>query len=604
MTSVLQYILYLAILIILAIPLGAYIKKVMYGEKTILSKILTPCENLVYKVMRVRKDEDMNWKKYLVSVLIFSGIGFVFLFLLQLLQGVLPGNPQNIPGTSWHLGFNTAASFVTNTNWQAYSGESALSYLTQALGLTVQNFVSAATGIAVLFALIRGFTKVKAQGLGSFWVDMTRIVVHILIPLNLVIALCLVGGGVVQTLRGADTVQLLEPVAVSTDGEILEDAIIDTAAGTVTVDGALVPDAEIVTEEIVPLGPAASQVAIKQTGTNGGGFYGVNSAHPLENPNAFTNLLEMISLLLIPAALCFTFGKAVKSKKQGLAIFMAMFLMLVVALGCIGASEQVAPTALSENPAVDVSMIDQAGGNMEGKETRFGIATSSTWAAFTTAASNGSVNSMHDSYTPLGGMVQMLQMQLGEVIFGGVGCGLYGMLAFAILTVFIAGLMVGRTPEFLGKKIEPYEMKWSVLVCLATPIAILVGSGIAAMVPSVAESLNNGGAHGFSEMLYAYTSGGGNNGSAFAGFNANTPFLNVSIGLVMLFARFLPIVGTLAIAGSLVQKKKIAVTAGTLSTTNGMFVFLLIFVVLLIGALSFFPALALGPLAEFFGGIA
>lgn len=604
MATVVQYVMYLAILVVLAIPLGAYIKKVMDGEKTFLSSVLTPCENLVYRVMRVKKDEDMGWKTYLGSVLAFSGIGFVFLFLLQVLQGFLPGNPQNLPGTSWHLAFNTTASFVTNTNWQAYSGESTLSYLTQALGLTVQNFVSAATGIAVLFALIRAFTKVKETGLGNFWVDMTRIVVQILIPLNLVLALCLAGSGVVQSLRGADTVQLLEPVAVSADGEILEDAVVDAQAGTVTVDGTLVPDAKVVTEEIVPLGPAASQVAIKQTGTNGGGFYGVNSAHPLENPNAFTNLLEMISLLLIPAALCFTFGKAVKNKKQGTAIFMAMFLMLVVALGCIGVSEQTSSTALSENSAVDVSMMNQSGGNMEGKEARFGIATSSTWAAFTTAASNGSVNSMHDSYTPLGGMVQMLQMQLGEVIFGGVGCGLYGMLAFAILTVFIAGLMVGRTPEFLGKKIEPYEMKWSVLVCLATPIAILVGSGIAAMVPSVADSLNNGGAHGFSEMLYAYTSGGGNNGSAFAGFNANTPFLNVSIGLVMLFARFLPIIGTLAIAGSLVQKKKIAVTAGTLSTTNGMFVFLLIFVVLLIGALSFFPALALGPLAEFFGGIA
>ncbi|WP_435029943.1 potassium-transporting ATPase subunit KdpA [Levyella massiliensis] len=604
MATVLPYILYLAILIVLAIPLGAYIKKVMYGERTFLSEILTPCERAVYKVLRIKEDEDMSWKQYLVSVLIFSGIGFVFLFLLQLLQGVLPGNPQHIPPTSWHLAFNTTASFVTNTNWQAYSGESTLSYLTQALGLTVQNFVSAATGIAVLFALIRGFTKVKEQGLGSFWVDMTRVVIHILIPLNLVISLFLIGGGVVQSLRGADTVQLLEPVAVSADGEILENAVIDAEAGTVTVDDAPVSDAKIVTEEIVPLGPAASQIAIKQTGTNGGGFYGVNSAHPLENPNAFTNLLEMISLLLIPAALCFTFGKAVKNKKQGIAIFMAMFLMLVAALGIIAVNEQTASTALSANPAVNVSMLDQSGGNMEGKETRFGIAASSTWAAFTTAASNGSVNSMHDSYTPLGGMVQMLQMQLGEVIFGGVGCGLYGMLAFAILTVFIAGLMVGRTPEFLGKKIEPYEMKWSVLVCLATPIAILVGSGIAAIVPQVAESLNNSGAHGFSEMLYAYTSGGGNNGSAFAGFNANTVFLNVSIGLVMIFARFLPIVGTLAIAGSLAQKKKIAVTSGTLSTTNGMFVFLLIFVVLLIGALSFFPALALGPLAEFFGNAA
>lgn len=604
MMTVIQYVLYLAILIVLAIPLGSYIKKVMSGEKTILSKVLTPCENLVYRVMRVDKEEQMTWKKYAVSVLLFSGIGLVFLFLLQLLQGVLPGNPQGLSGVKWDLAFNTSASFVTNTNWQAYSGESTLSYLTQALGLTVQNFVSAATGIAVLFALIRGFVKVKATGLGNFWVDMTRIVIHILIPLNLVIALLLVSGGVIQNLKGAETVSLVEPIAVSAEGEVLKDAVIDTEEGTVTVDGMLVPDAQIVTEQFVPMGPAASQVAIKQTGTNGGGFMGVNSAHPLENPNAFTNIIEMLSILLIPAALCFTFGAAVKNKKQGVAIFMAMFLCLVLALGCIAVSEQSATAQLAQDGAVNVSMIDQAGGNMEGKETRFGIASSSTWAAFTTAASNGSVNSMHDSYTPLGGMVTMLLMQLGEVIFGGVGCGLYGMLAFAILTVFIAGLMVGRTPEFLGKKIEPYEMKWSVLVCLATPIGILIGSGLAAVVPSVMDSLNNGGAHGFSEMLYAYSSAGGNNGSAFAGFNANTVFLNISIGLVMLFVRFLPIVGTLAIAGSLAQKKKIAVTAGTLSTTNAMFVFLLIFIVLLIGALSFFPALSLGPLAEFFGSIA
>lgn len=602
MSAVIQYILYLAVLIVLAIPLGAYIKKVMKGEKTFLSKILTPCENAVYKVMRIKKDEQMNWKKYAVSVLIFSGIGLIFLFLLQILQGVLPGNPQGISGVKWDLSFNTAASFVTNTNWQAYSGESTLSYLTQALGLTVQNFVSAATGIAVLFALIRGFIKVKADGLGSFWVDITRIVIHILIPLNLVISLCLVGGGVIQNLKGAETVSLVEPIAVSADGEILENAEIDLDTNTVTVDGKKIEDAEIVTEQFVPMGPAASQVAIKQTGTNGGGYMGVNSAHPLENPNAFTNLIEMLSILLIPAALCFTFGKAVKNKKQGVAIFMAMFICLALALGTIAVSEQVATPQLAQD-GVNVSMTDQAGGNMEGKETRFGIATSSTWAAFTTAASNGSVNSMHDSYTPLGGMVTMLLMQLGEVIFGGVGCGLYGMLAFAILTVFIAGLMVGRTPEFLGKKIEPYEMKWSVLVCLATPIAILIGSGIAAVVPSVADSLNNGGAHGFSEILYAYSSCGGNNGSAFAGFNANTVFLNVSLGLVMLFARFLPIIGTLAIAGSLAGKKKIATSAGTLSTTNGMFVFLLILIVLIIGALSFFPALALGPLAEFFSNV-
>lgn len=603
MNVVIQYILYLAILVVLAIPLGAYIKNVMNGEKTFLSKLLTPCENAVYKVLRVDKDEQMNWKKYTISVLIFSGIGLVFLFLLQLFQGFLPGNPQGLPGVKWDLSFNTAASFITNTNWQAYSGESTLSYLTQALGLTVQNFVSAATGIAVLFALIRGFMRVKTDGLGSFWVDMTRIIIHILIPLNLVFSLLLVSGGVIQNLKAGETVSLVEPIGVSAEGEILENAKIDLEAGTVVVDGQIVEDAEIVTEQFVPMGPAASQVAIKQTGTNGGGFMGVNSAHPLENPNAFTNLIEMISLLLIPAALCFTFGNAVKNKKQGIAIFMAMFLCLVFALSVVAVNEQFATPQLIQNGNVDVSMVDQAGGNMEGKETRFGIAASSTWATFTTAASNGSVNSMHDSYTPLGGMVTMLLMQLGEVIFGGVGCGLYGMLAFAILTVFIAGLMVGRTPEFLGKKIEPYEMKWSVLVCLATPIAILVGSGIAAVWPGIESSLNNVGAHGFSELLYTFSSCGGNNGSAFAGFNGNTMFLNLVLGFVMLFARFLPIIGTLAIAGNLAEKKKIATTAGTLSTTNTMFVFLLIFIVLLVGALSFFPALALGPIAEFFQSI-
>ncbi|MDD4511332.1 MAG: potassium-transporting ATPase subunit KdpA, partial [Oscillospiraceae bacterium] len=558
MNAVLQYVLYLVLVVFLAIPMGAYIKRVMDGERTFLSRVLTPCENAVYKVMRIQKNEQMNWKKYAVSVLVFSGIGLVFLFLLQLLQGVLPGNPQGVPGVKWDLSFNTAVSFVTNTNWQAYSGESTLSYLTQALGLTVQNFVSAATGISVLFALIRGFLKVKSDGLGSFWVDITRIIVHILIPLNLVISLCLVGGGVVQSLKPAETVSLVEPIAISADGEIIQNAEINTDTDTVTVDGQVVPNAEIITEQFIPMGPAASQIAIKQSGTNGGGFTGTNSAHPLENPNAFTNLVEMLSILLIPAALCFTFGRSVKNKKQGFALFMAMFLCLVLALSCIAVSEQAATPQLAQNGAVDISSEGQAGGNMEGKETRFGIAASSTWAAFTTTSSNGSVNSMLDSFTPFGGMTAMLLIQLGEVIFGGVGSGLYGMLAFAILTVFIAGLMVGRTPEFLGKKIEPYEMKWAVFVCLATPITILVGSGIAAAVPSITDSLTNSGAHGFSELLYAFSSAGGNNGSAFAGFQANTVFLNLTLGIVMLFARFLPIVGTLAIAGSLTRKKRIA----------------------------------------------
>ena len=600
-----QFLIYLGVLVGLGIPLGAYMKKVMFGEKTFLSPVLKPCEKGLYKLFKIDVNENMSAKHYILSVMFFSLIGLIFLTLLQMVQKWLPFNPQGLENVDLALSFNTASSFVTNTNWQAYTGEAVLSYLSQFLGLCVQNFVSAATGIAVLFALIRGFTQVKDGKLGSFWVDMVRIVIHVLLPLNIVISILLVAGGVIQTFKSADTVQLLEPIAITSDGEIIEDAIIDKEANTVSVmneNGVLdtVPGATIVSEQIVPLGPAASQVAIKQSGTNGGGFFGVNSAHPLENPSPFTNLLEMISLLLIPVALCFTFGRAVKNKKQGYAIFAAMFIMLIAALAIIAINEQKGTPQLAQNGAVQMEAIDQAGGNMEGKESRFGIATSSTWAAYTTAASNGSVNSMHDSYTPLGGMIQMLQMQLGEVVFGGVGCGLYGMLGFAILTVFIAGLMVGRTPEFLGKKIEPYEMKWAVVLCLATPFAILVGSGIAVMLPSLHDSLLNTGAHGFSEVLYSYTSCGGNNGSAFAGMNCNTPFLNISLGIVMLFVRFIPIVAILCIAQSLGKKKMIATTSGTLSTTNEMFVFLLIFIVLLVGALSFLPALALGPLAEFF----
>lgn len=598
--SILQYVLYFIILIVLALPLGTYMKKVMFGEKTWISKFLNPIENCIFKLTGVKREDEMTWKEYLISVLWFSGAGLVFLFLLQILQGILPGNPQKIPGTSWHLGFNTAASFMTNTNWQAYSGESAMSYLTQAMGLTVQNFVSAATGIAVMFALIRGFMRVKEKTLGSFWVDLTRIVVQILIPLNLVLSIALVGGGVIQNFSASMKVPLLEPIAATEDCEIINGADVDIENGIVYLDGAVVEDAQIIKEQFIPMGPAASQIAIKQTGTNGGGYMGVNSAHPMENPNVFTNLLQLIAILLIPMACCFTFGTALANKKQGYAIFTAMAIMLFVALFVVAVNEHQGTEQLAQNGQVALEAINQPGGNMEGKEARFGVASSVTWATYTTAASNGSVNSMHDSYTPLGGMILMLQMQLGEVIFGGVGCGLYGMIAFAILTVFIAGLMVGRTPEFLCKKIEPYEMKWAVLVCLATPVAILIGSGIATAVPSVVDSLNNPGAHGFSEILYAYSSGGGNNGSAFAGFGADTPFLNVSIGLVMIFARFAPIIGILAIAGNLVNKKRVAVSDGTLSTTNAMFVFLLIFVVLLIGALSFFPALALGPIAEFF----
>lgn len=601
MESFIQYAVYLMVLIALAIPLGAYIGKVMNGEKVFLSRICGPCEKLVYKIMRIDSGEEMSAKRYILSAVIFNAIGFLVLFLMLLLQGILPLNPEHIPGNSWHLAFNTAVSFMTNTNWQAYSGESALSYFSQMMGLTVQNFVSAATGMAVLYAVIRGFTRVKHNGIGNFWVDLTRTVIYILFPIAIAGGILISSQGVVQSFRSYDKVQLLEPVALDENGEIMEGAVVNKETGEVTVDGVPVEAADIVTEQVVPLGPAASQIAIKQLGTNGGGFFGLNSTHPFENPTIFSNLIQMLFLLLIPVSLCFTFGRNVKDKRQGTAIFAAMLIMLAAAMAICAVNEHNGTPQLEQDGAVAVDNTDgTAGGNMEGKETRFGIATSVTWATWTTAASNGSVNSMHDSYTPIGGLVPMLLMQLGEVVFGGVGCGLYGMLAFAILAVFIAGLMVGRTPEYLGKKIEPFEMKMAVLCCLATPIVILVGSGVAALLPSTADSLNNAGAHGLSEVLYSYSSGGGNNGSAFAGFNANTPFINVSIGLVMLGARFIPLVTMLLIAGSMAKKKKVAATAGTLSTCNGLFVFLLVFVVLLVGALSFFPALSLGPIAEYF----
>ncbi|MBT9777105.1 potassium-transporting ATPase subunit KdpA [Clostridium sp. MCC353] len=578
MNVVIQMVAYCFILVLLAVPLGKYIGKVMNGERVFLSKLFLPVENGIYKILRVNREEEMNWKKYAVCAGAFSVISLAALWMILMFQKILPLNPEGIDNTSWHLGFNTAASFVTNTNWQAYSGESALSYFSQMIGLNVQNFVSAAVGTAVLFALIRGFVRVKQRGLGNFYTDVTRVVLYVFIPLSLIVSVTIISQGVPQSFKPYDEVTLLEPVEVEQE------------------DGTTLT----VTKQVVPLGPAGSQIAIKQLGTNGGGFYGLNSAHPFENPTPLSNAFEMISILLIPAALCFTFGRNIKDKRQGVAVFLAMFIMLAAALAIIGFHEQNGTPQLAQDGAVYMGTDGQSGGNMEGKETRFGIASSATWAAFTTAASNGSVNSMHDSYTPIGGLVTMLLMQLGEVVFGGVGCGLYGMLGFAIMTVFIAGLMVGRTPEYLGKKIEPYEMKMAVLVCLATPVAILVGSGIAAVLPGTVDSLNNHGAHGLSEVLYAYSSAGGNNGSAFAGFNANTPFFNVSIGLVMLFVRFLPMFATLAIAGSMAAKKKAAVSEGTLPTHNAMFIFLLVFIVLLVGALSFFPALALGPIAEFF----
>ena len=573
-----QCLLYVALLALLAWPLGIYMGKVMEGEPLWLQKILAPCERGIYRLVGTDPTEQMGWKRYLGCVLAFSLVSMAALMLLLMAQHSLPLNPQGIAGTSWHLALNTAVSFVSNTNWQAYSGENAMGYLAQMAGLTVQNFVSAAVGIAVLFALMRGLRSGCATGLGNFWADTTRAVLYILVPLSLVLSLLLIWQGVPQNFSPYKTVALLEPVT--------------------TEDGATV------TEQMVPMGPQASQVAPKQLGTNGGGFNGANSAHPHENPTPLANLLEMLSLLLIPAGLCFTFGRQIGDMRQGAAIFLAMTLLLGAAIGITAWAEQNATPQLAQAGQVDVTAhanpLDniQAGGNVEGKETRLGITNSAIWAAATTAASNGSVNAMHDSLTPLGGLVAMVLMQLGEVVFGGVGSGLYGMLAFVLLTVFMAGLMVGRTPEYLGKKVEPFEMKMAVVVCLTTPVAILAGAGVMCLVPQVAESLNNALPHGFSEILYAATSAGANNGSAFGGLNANTPFLNVLLSVLMLAGRFVPIAAILAIAQSMAGKKTVAASAGTLSTCNGMFVFLLVFVVLLVGALSFFPALALGPLAE------
>ena len=579
-----EYGVYLALLVALAIPLSAYLNKVMAGQKTVLSRVLVPVENAVYRCIRVDKSEDMGWKRYLVSAFAFSAICLVGLFAILMLQGLLPLSPEGIPGMSWDLAFNTAVSFVTNTNWQAYSGESALSYFSQAIGLTVQNFVTPAVGMAVLFALFRGLVSESAPGLGNFFVDVTRSVLFVLIPLALVVTVVDVWQGSPQNVSEYQEVQLLEPVGIDAEGNVVE-ADDPTAV-------------QVIDEGVVPMGPQASQVAIKQLGTNGGGYNGVNSASALENPTPLTNLVQCISLLLIPFALVFSFGRFVADRRQGRAIFAAMFVVLVASLAVIAFFEQAGTPQLAADGSVYMGTYDQSGGNMEGKEARFGVTDSSLWAAFTTAASNGAVNSMHDSYTPIGGMVPIILMGLGEIIGGGIGCGLYGMIGFVILTVFIAGLMVGRTPEYLGKKIGPKEMRMATILCITTPLLILVGAGIMSLDPATANSLNNPGVHGFSEVLYAATSAGGNNGSAFAGFNGNTPLINLVLGFEMLANRFIPIAAVCVLAGSLAVRPKVATSAGTLSTSNALFVFLLVLMVLLIGALTMFPALALGPVAE------
>lgn len=579
-----EYAAYSALVIALALPLSGYLNKVMAGEKNVLSRALVPVEFFIYRVAHIDRSEGMNWKCYLVNAVAFSVVSFVGLFAILLFQGFLPFNPQSLPGLSGDLAFNTAASFLSNTNWQSYSGEASLSYFSQAIGLTVQNFVTPAVGMAVLFALFRGIVSEGEVSLGNFWVDVTRAVLFVLLPLSLVMTIVAVAQGSPQNLNNYNTVELLEPVALNAQGEVVD--LGDASA------------VQTVTQEVIPMGPQASQVAIKQLGTNGGGYNGVNSASPFENPTPLTNLTQCISLLLIPMALVFSFGRFVGDRRQGRALFAAMFTLLLVGLVVIGFFEQMGTPQLAQDGAVYMGMIDQSGGNMEGKETRLGVTDSSIWAAFTTSVSNGSVNSMHDSFTPIGGMMPMILMALGEIAFGGVGCGLYSMIGFVVLTVFIAGLMVGRTPEYLGKKIGPKEMRMAIVLCITTPVVILVGAAVLCLDPATVDSLNNPGAHGFSEVLYAAISAGGNNGSAFAGFDANTPLINSVLGLEMIANRFIPLAATLALAGSLCKRKKVATSAGTLSTSNAMFVFLLLLIILLVGALSMFPALALGPVAE------
>ena len=590
--GVAQMFIYFAVLLALVKPLGWYMARVYEGRPCGVDRILSPLERLIYRVCAVRSSDEMDWKTYALGMLVFNAAGLLILYVLQRIQGVLPLNPAALGPVTPDLAFNTASSFATNTNWQAYGGESTLTYLTQMLGLTVQNFVSAATGMAILVALIRGLARRNAQTIGNLWADLTRSTLYILLPLSLVLALILVSQGVVQTFGAYETAVLTQPVSY-------EKAVTD-ASGQPVSDEQGKPKTEIAiaTEQILAVGPAASQIAIKQLGTNGGGFFNVNSAHPYENPTPFSNFLELLAILLIPAALCYTFGMMVGDTRQGWAILAAMTVLLVSFIPLGLWAEQSGNSAFTAMQIDQHSSGDQAGGNMEGKETRFGIASSVMWSAATTAASNGSVNSMHDSYTPLGGLVPLFLMQFGEVVFGGVGSGLYGMIVFAIIAVFVAGLMVGRTPEYLGKKIEPYEMKMASLLILIMPIIVLGFTAIAVVTESGTSSRLNPGAHGFSEILYAYSSQGNNNGSAFAGLNANTPFYNLTGGIAMLISRFWLAIPTLALAGSLAQKKIVPAGSGTLPTHTPLFVTLLIGVVIMVGALTFLPALALGPIVE------
>jgi K+-transporting ATPase ATPase A chain len=577
--SWIQLIFYIVVLLALAKPLGSFMARVYQGERTFLDRLLGPVERFIYRLSGVKADEEMNWKTYAVAAMIFNALGLLMLYGLQRFQAMLPLNPQGLGAVTPDSSWNTAVSFATNTNWQGYGGEVTMSHLSQMLGLAVQNFVSAAMGMAVLAAFIRGIARHTSKTIGNFWVDLTRTTLYILLPLSLVLALVLVSQGVVQTFSPNKTVALLQP----------------------TTDA----NGNVVTEQVLAVGPAASQIAIKQLGTNGGGFFNVNSSHPFENSTPLSNFFEMLSILVISGALCYTFGKMVGDTRQGWAILAVMTIVFVALLGVAVWAEQ------GGNPAFTAMGVDQTqtdtnpGGNMEGKEVRNGVANSALWATATTVASNGSVNSMHDSFMPLGGLVPMWSMQLGEIIFGGVGSGLYGMLAFVIVAVFVAGLMVGRTPEYLGKKIEAYEMKMASLMILIPVMLVLIGTAIAVISPAGKATLWNPGAHGFSEALYAFSSAGNNNGSAFAGLGANNPFYNTALGIAMLFARYWLAIPALAIAGSLAAKKKVPTSAGTLPTHTPLFIAWVIGVIVVVGALSFLPSLALGPIVEhlmIFGG--
>ena len=579
-SGVLQLVIYLAVLLALVKPLGWFMARVLEGKAGEaplgLGRALGWLERGIYAHCGIRTDEDgrpveTGWKPYAIGMLFFNALGFLAVYGLQRLQSTLPANPAGLGAVEAKSAFNTAISFATNTNWQGYGGETTMSYLTQMLGLSVQNFLSAATGIAVLAALIRGLARKSSATIGNCWADLTRITLYILLPLSIALAMALVSQGVVQTFRGPQEITLTVPLTTS--------------------DGAAI------TTQTIPLGPAASQIAIKQLGTNGGGFFNVNSAHPLENPTALSNFLQLLAILLIPAALCWSFGEMVRDRRQGWAVLAAMLLIFVPLLAATYAFEAKGNPAISALGVDTTGGMGELGGNMEGKEARFGVANSALWAAATTAASNGSVNSMHDSYTPLGGLIPMWLMQLGEVVFGGVGSGLYGMLMFVIVAVFVAGLMVGRAPEYLGKKIEPFEMKMA-MVCVLVPCAIvLVGTAMAVLVPE-GSTTSNPGPHGFSQILYAFSSAGNNNGSAFAGLTANTPFYNIALGLAMWFSRFWIIVPVLAVAGSLAAKRVSPTTSGTLPTHTPVFVLMLVAVVVIVGALTFVPALALGPVVE------